>query len=296
MPPSVTALGKLGIGTSTTVTDQLDYIDFNPGIRKELRDTNGTRGRFSKHGNRVRHNRNVVTPRFRSEPTVTEWTKILPWALGGTPSGSPTVTYPLGNSTPERYVHWNPNSGESFILTGVGVDTFTARASSGEPLSCELDLLGRLFDDAPAGFPAISLDTLTQPFILSDLTLTVGSVERQCRDLALIVRNNLARDRYLNSLDLTVTQKLSRQIAFNISVPSGDNSGLWDLGADGVTVDATFTNPSDGAEMVWTMVDWRFVPATPEHPFNGEGYLALEGEGYMSGSTEPIVITLTPGS
>lgn len=297
MAPSVTALGRLGIGATSTVDSALDYIDFNPGVRRELRDMNGTRGKFSKDGNRVRVNRNTVTPRLRAEPTISEWTKYLPWITGGTPSGTPAVAYPLGNATVEKFVHWKPVAGEAFLLTGVAVDVATLRAASGEPLALELDLVGRLYDAAPAAFPAISPDVVTQPFILSDLVLTVEGVERQCRDLFLSVRNNIDRNRHLNSLNLTTTQKLSRQVVFNVSVPSGDNVGLWDAGADGATLSAVFTNPTNSAVLSVTGVDWRFVPASPEHPFNGEGYLALEGELYMAaGGTEALVITLNPGS
>jgi hypothetical protein len=294
MASSVTALARLGIGTTSTVDSALDYREFGPGIRRELRDMNGTRGSFNKFGNRVRVNRNVITPRLVAEPTVTEWTKYFPWIMDGTPTGTTTLTYPMANTTAERFVHQAPAAGESYLLTGVAVDNATLRASSGEPLSLELDLLGRTYSDSPAAFPAITLDTVTQPFILSDLILTVASVARECRDFSFMVRKNLDRNRYLNSLNLTRTQKLARQISCAISIPSGDNAATWNLGEAGATLTAVFTNPNSAAVLSISCIDWRFTPSSPDHPFNQEGFLALDGECYQSGSTEPVIITLTP--
>jgi hypothetical protein len=55
-----------------------------------------------------------------------------------------------------------------------------------------------------------------------------------------------------------------------------------------------FTNPNSADVLSISCIDWRFTPSSPDHPFNQEGFLALDGECYQSGSTEPVIITLTP--
>lgn len=297
MAGSITALSKLGIGSSTTVTDRLAFADFSPGVTVSLLDTNATLGQFSKDGNRVVTNQKEVFPRLSMEPTAIEWSKILEWIMGGTPTGSGTVTYPLGNATPERYVHWNPNAAESYLLTGVAVDTATIRGATGTAVSVDLELVGRQYDAAPASFPAIDLDKTSRPFILSHMVITAGGVTKKPRGFTMTVRNMIDRTRFLNSDELTVTQKLGRQITLSCEVPSGDNSGFWDDGLTGATWVATFTNPISSAAMVFSLTDIRYPARAAEHPRGGEGFLTIEGEAYMaSGGTEALVTTLNLGS
>src|SRR4051794_24723641 len=102
MTAAITTLARLGIGASGTedpVTRRLDFIDFSPGVEDELRDLNGTRGKYTKDDARVRKNLTRVQPTLRCQPTAVELSYLLPWVLDGTPSGT---TYPLGDTTALR--------------------------------------------------------------------------------------------------------------------------------------------------------------------------------------------------
>lgn len=75
MAAAITTLAKLGwsaIAGSSPATQQIDFADFDLGISQEVRDMNGTRGKYNKDFGRVRKNLIHVEPTFRSEPTAVE--------------------------------------------------------------------------------------------------------------------------------------------------------------------------------------------------------------------------------
>lgn len=295
MAAAITALGKLGIGDADPVTLRLDFTEFDPGVLQEFKDLNGTRGKYDKDTERVRPVRTVVGPRYRGEPTALEWAEILEWALGGTPTGTGTLTYPLGNTAPAKYVHFAPNAGKQWKLSGVGVDVLTVRASSGDGVKCELDLVGQDFTNPSSSYPSIDLDVSTQPFLMTDCVLTWNSSTRQIRDLTVSVRNNIDRTRYLNSQTLTALYKLKREVVWSIELPSGDYDTLWDsgTGATGASLSAVFTNGNQILTLASTAV--RFPPRNPTHPFQQEGMLRLEGEAYSAAGATPLTVTLNAG-
>jgi hypothetical protein len=296
MPAARTVLAKLGIGTADPVSIPLNFADFDPGIRKQLRDTNATRGTFDKDGNRIVEARHVVTPRLRTEPTRAELQALLAWGLYGTPTGGGTITYPLHNDVAERKLHFAPNAGEHWFIDRCAVDTITLSASQGEPLVVDMDLLGTTYDDTHDTFPVIALDLVTRPFSLAQLTWVIGGVTRKTSEFSMTVRHNLNRDRFFNSLTLTDLLQMNRQIVFAGNTPSGENPGFWDAGADGVTVSATFTNAA-GDVLSIVAPDVRFEPVSPAFPQGGEGMVRMEGEAYRtSESTSPVTVTITPAA
>ena len=295
MSAAITALAKLCVADSADLATgplRLDFIDFDPGVTRELRDMNGTRGKYDKDTERVRENRQTVAPRFRSEPTALELAALLPWVLGGTPSGSGAVSYPLGDATPAKYVRFDPSAGTRWQLAGVGVgvDAMTLRASSGEPLTIDLDLVGQTHTNPVGAFPALALDVSTQPFIMSDAALTWNGTTRQVRDLTFSVRNNIDRTRFLNSLTLTALNKLARQVSWGVELPSGDYDPLWDSGVAGASLSVVFTN--GGTALTLTSPSVRFPGRNSQHPFQGEGMLRLDGEAFASGGNPSLTVTL----
>lgn len=296
MAGSITALAKLGVGAADPVDTALNFAGFDPGVTRELRDTNGTRGTFFKDGNRMAENRVTVYPTFSAEPTSPEIHTLMAWILSGTPTGTTTKTYPFADTPTERFVHFKPNAGEEWFLTGCAVDTATLRATSGEPLSFDLNLVGRLYNDAHATLPALSYDVALKPFLLSMLVLQVGGVTKNCRSIAISFNFMIDKSRHLNSLNLTATQKLGTVVGVSIEVPSGDNAGLWDDGIAGASLSAVFTNPTTSKILSFTFPDVRFPAQSPNHPPNAEGFLTLNAEAMRVGQTAtdyPVTVTLT---
>jgi hypothetical protein len=169
---------------------------------------------------------------------------------------------------------------------GAGVVTLPAAATfSNTPP-------GQTFTNPVSAFPAGNLDISTQPFIFSDCVMTWNGVTRQIRDLSLRVGNNVDRGRFLNSLTLTAVNKITRQITWSISLPSGDYDDLWDsgMGADGASLSAVFTN--GGTALTLTSTSVRFPARNPDHPFQAEGFLTVEGEAYSLAGATPLAVTL----
>lgn len=290
MSAAITTLAKLCVAEAADLATnplRLDFIDFDPGVTRELKDMNGTRGKYDKDTERVRENRQVVAPRFRSEPTALELATLFPWALGAAASGT---SYPLGDSVRTKWLRFDPNAGKKWQLAGVAVDAMTLRGSSGEPLTIDLELVGQTYTNPSDSFPVLSLDVSTQPFIFSDCVLTWDGSTRQIRDLSIGVRNNIDRGRFLNSLTLTALNKLARQIVWGIELPSGDYDSLWDSGIAGASLSAVFTNGATSLTIASTAV--RFPARNPQHPFQQEGMLRLEGEAFSAAAAAPLTVTL----
>lgn len=295
MAGAITPLGKLVIADDsgfTTNVLRLDFVDWDSGITLEFKDMNGTRGKYTKDDARVRQNRTTIFPRVRCQPTAVEMSGILKWATGGTPSGSGTVTYPLGNTATARYVWYLPNNGTGFQLSSVAVDNMTIRGSSGEPIEVEMDLVGQTYAFTSSSYPSTALDLTTKPYIFSDLVLTTATVARNVREMSVMIRNNIDRTRFLNSLTLTALQKLKREVTMMIDIPAGDYDAIWDDAlSTGVASVATFTGPGTQV-LVLTVGAVRLVPKSPSIPFQQESFLRLEGELYSAdGSAENLIIT-----
>lgn len=289
--PSSTALGKLAIGTADPVDTAMNFREFDPGVRRELKDTNGTRGTFWKDSNRMLENRQVVAPKLSTEPTSAELDYLLTWAMGSV-SGSTTHTYTWTNTAQTRYLYYRPVNGEDWFLSGVAVNSMTMRASSGEALSVDMDLLGQTYTDSKDNFPAITYDQTKSPFLLSHLVLNVNGTARKCREFSFGINSGLDTSRYLNSLTLTALNKLSASLPVSIDVPSGDNAGIWKLGVTGTAFSAVFTNPVTGSVLTITLPTIRFPAQTPQHPFGGEGFVRVEGEAVRTTTDDPMTITL----
>ena len=295
MAASITQLGKLVLGTGSGFSNpfRLDFIDLDNGITQEFKDMNGTRGKYTKDDIRVRNNRNVVNPRLRCQPSSVELSHILSWILGGTPAGT---SYPLGNAAVPLYVWYLPNNGTEWQIASAAVDTATFRCSSGEPLDVELELVGTTFTNPSMGFPATALDVTTAPFIFSDCVLDVASSATLIKDMTLTIRNNIDRSRFLNSLNLTATYKLHREIVWEFQEPAGDYDTNWNTALTaGAAMLATFTQPSPAtAVLTLTSGAVRLVPKSPAIPFQAESFLTLQGEAYSAdGTTEALLTTLT---
>lgn len=296
MAGSVTALAKLGFGASDPVDFAMNFSSFDPGVKRVLHDANGTRGTFWKDPNRMTVDRTIIAPRLSSEPTAPELAKLLEWAMGGTPTGSTTKTYPWSDTALARNLHFKPKAGEEWFLTGVAVDSLTLSAATGGGLSCDVDCVGQTYTSNRTDFPALSYDQTLQPFLLSQLTLTVGGVTRLCRSFTLNIMGGIDRERFLNSPTLTTLQRLSAGFGITFDVPSGDNgSQFWASGLEGTSLNAVFVNAS-GAELEIDVPSMKFEGDSPVHPSGSEGFLTISAQALRSGSSTPVTITLSQGS
>lgn len=293
MAAAIGTLGKGGIGSASPVTSRFDYRNESLKMREELIDANGVRGTRSRSTERTRPGLRRVAGSISLQPNSLEMAYFLEWVMGGTPSGSPAVTYPLADTLPSRFVTFD-RVAKVFTYAGCKVDVATFRASQGEPLNLDLQIVGTTETVGNAGtFPALSLDTTTQPFIFSDLALTIGaSSSITAKDFELSINNMIDKDRFFTSLDLVSAEALDRAISLKCTLPYGDYTALYNAGGTGVAASATFTN--GGSVLTMTMPAVRYMRESPETPGRVEIMLPITGTVLKSGSTAELSITLNP--
>lgn len=295
MAASEGMLGKLGIATSGAPTSRLDFTRESLKLVQPQKDVNGLRGTLSHSLERTRADLKRVGGALELQPNSLEWSLLLQWIMGGTPTGSPTVTYPLADTLVTRDVTVDRIS-DKFLYAGCAVDRAVFRSSRGEALSLSLDLVG-LTETVGATFSgALNIDVTTTPFMFYDAVITVGGTTVTPTDVEVAVNNFIDRDRYFNSLTLTSTVKQDRTVTFACSVPDGDQHALYAAGLAGSNVVLTFTN--GGAVLTVTLNKVTYTTESPEIPGRSEIFLPVRGMAYASGSgpaTRELSIALNPG-
>ena len=294
MAGSPTQLAKLAFGIVDPVTMVVNFWDFDPGVAVEMQSTAGTTGQYDKPDELMVENFVRVRPRLSAQPTAVELAFYLAWGMWGTPSGSGTVSYPIGDTPAERTMHWKPKLGEQIFSPSVVCNRFTLRASVGEPLSAELELIGKTYDDARTDFPAgLDFDRTTRPFTLNRLALVCDGVTTNTREFALSVFHAVDEERFLNSLTLTDYVKDDQVLTLALDVPTA--AGLWKKARTaGFSVVGTFTN-GFGGTLTITMGKFRAAVVGPTHPAKGEGFQRWEGELYQTSTNRPLTTTLVTG-
>jgi hypothetical protein len=151
-------VSQLGIGTTSTVDQRLDYLSESLACQEEFPDTGGLRGTRSHAVERVRAGIRRVAGTITLQPTAVELSYLLPWILGANASGT---TYALADALQSRYVSVDRGA-KVFLYDAVWVDSATFRATQGSPLSVTLNLVGSDETVNNAGtFPSLTLDTTT---------------------------------------------------------------------------------------------------------------------------------------
>jgi len=302
MSAAIGTLGKLGIGDTSTVDYALDFRSETFGLRQESMNGNGVRGTLSHTVERVRAGLQHVEGALSLTPMAADYHVLLPWILGaaGTTVSGTLKKYALANAAITKYLSIDRHA-KVMLYDSVAVNSAVLRAGQGEFLDAELDLIGKSETVGAAGtFPAIYADVTTNPFILSDLTLTVNATTVTAKTFEVSINNSIDKDRFFNSNTLSAIVKRDREVRFRTQIPYGDFTALYNTGAaTGVAVSATFTIGS--VVMTVTMPKVVFEPVHPMVPGRSEVMLDLGGRAYRYGTQtdatkDEIVVTLDTGA
>lgn len=295
MAASVGMLGQLGIDSASPVTKRFDYASEELVMTEEVINANGLRGTLSHSVTRCRMGLQRIGGPVRLQPNAVETALLLPWMMGGSTSGTPTVTYTLGDTQPSRYVTID-RLAKVFTYSGCKVNTATWRSSQGMPLQLDLQILGVSETVANSGtFPALSIDVANTPWVFHDCALVADGTTVLTKEFELTINNYLDPDRFFNATTLATVESHDRSVDFRCTLPYGDYYALYPAGSSaGVTVTATFTNGS--AVLVFSMTKVIFPRMSPRTPGRVEIMLPLQGRAYMSsGGTKELIVTLNPG-
>ncbi len=296
MSASIGTYGKLGIGTTSTVDKRIRYKDEDLTAKLELIDGNEINGMLDHDIELMRDGAIKVDGPINLMPNAVEMSYLLQWILGGTPSGTPAVSYPCTqtNNLPSKFVTIDRVI-KVFTYAGVKVKKAVFKATQGGVLELSLELLGQTATEAAAGsFPAITLDLTNGPFVFRDLTITVAGVTVTPKEFTLTIDNMLIEDRFFNSQTLVSIDQPDRKITFETSLPYGDFQALKSgFTSAGTAVVATFTNA--GAILIFNMVKVAIPYTDPGTQGKTEIMLPVSGDAMASGSTAALVTSLNPG-
>lgn len=291
---------KLGIDTVNPVAVGFDFLSENLILQEEFKDRAGIRGTRSHNVEVMRAGVRRPDGQIRLQPTYTEWTNLLQWILGGTPSGTSPKTYPLGESLQSRYVtidRSDGTNGKVFTYSGVYVDKATIKGQQDELVELTLDLVGTDEAIGNAGtYPVITLDT-AYPFIFSDLTLTANSAVYTAKNVEIVIDNHLDKERFFNSLTRTAILPQDRQITITWNSSYGEAVALYNSGIAGIAVDATFAAGGAGAGAAGVSLDFSFTKVVfpriaPAVGGKAEEMLPMHGVAKKSGATLEMSVLL----
>ena len=296
MAASIGTYGKLGIGSTSTVDKRIRYKDEDLVARLGLIDGNEINGVLDRNIELMRDGEIRVGGPVNLIPNAVELTYLLQYIMGGTPTGTPAVSYPLtqANTLPSFFTTIDRVI-KVFTYAGCKIDKATFRATQGGPLELSLDIVGISASEAAAGsFPAITLDLTNGPFVFRDLTMTVAGTTVKAKEFTLTIDNMLNKDRFFNSQTLQSIDQEDRKITFATSLPYGDHQALKaGFTSAGTAVVATFTN--GGAVLIFNMVKVAIPYTDPGTPGKSELMLSAVGDAMASGSTAALVTSLNPG-
>ena len=294
MTASAGALGQFGIGSTSPVTQRLEFAEESLVMTEAIIDGNGVKGTRERSIDRVRGGLQRITGNVRFQPNAVEWAALLPWFTGGTPTGSPTVTYPLADSLTGKYVTVD-RVAKVYTYNGVVPDTATIRGRENMPIELDLGLVGLTETQGNSGtFPALSLDTTNGPFVFSDAVIVVGGTTITCKEFELQMDNRIDKERFFNGLTLSAAVAHDRHTMFRSNLPFGDWNALYgSAGAAGATITVTCTNAN--AVLTISLVKVAFPRTGARVAGRTEVMLPIAGEAFKSGATASVVITLNPG-
>ena len=278
---------QLGIGTADPVDTRLDFENCSIGMSESILDTNGLRGTRERDISRVAAGVRICQGDIVLRPTAVELAAVLPWILGGTPSGT---DYPLADTLSSRYVTIDRDV-EAHTYDSVYVDRAVFEASEGESLMLTIGVNGS--DEADDTFPSLSIDTTTPQFYFWNLVLSVGGTNYSAKNFQLTIDNALDTERIFNSQTRnTTTCPKDRVISFSTMLPYSLASAVYDTGSGGVAVIATFTNGA--VSLTFTMNDVAFGQETPRINGREEIMVPVTGNAFAdaAGGTASLITTL----
>jgi hypothetical protein len=283
MPAAMGVNAKLGIGTTSTVDQPLEFTSESIALAEQFLDSAGYRGSRSHRAERLRRNTRQVGGSIVCTPTPLELDYLLPWITGGTKSVN---TIALAETVPARYVTVDRDA-KVLTYSGCKVASAQFNASVGGPLTVTTNIVGIDETVANSGtFPSITADVTGGPYMLSDLALTVGGTTYQCSTIDFTIDNALDVQIFNSETPTRITAS-DRTVSVSISTPYGDGTALHGTALAGVAVVATFTNSTRSFVATFGAVSAPRNSAVTTS--RGEIMLNWSGVSRKTGSTDEVV-------
>ena len=278
-----------GIGDFSAGATQLEYLSETISKQQTRFHSDGIRGSRSKREERIRITQEAVGGQITLNPTPVELDLLLPFILG---ADEATDVFALAETLKEFGVLVDRGT-QRFVYTGCFVNRATFQITQGQPLSLQLDILGKTEVTSASAAPSGSIDT-GQIYIASDLTysLPADASASEVRQATIVIDNMLDGNRYFNSTTRTEIPSTGRSVAVNMNVPyTDDEKDLYDtaLAANpGATITLTGTNVST----VFEFGGIEFNAVSPVGQSKASEYmLQLAGNAYASSTKPELKVT-----
>lgn len=267
-----------------TTYSRLMFEDFRPGARREQinqMEQAGGIGTLSNLQPNVRNNRYLVEPEGTFKPNVAEWALLLPWMMNGTPSGSGTFTYPLGQVGSRRTIMFDDTE-KVWALTGCQCASWTLTAQASGEVSLQLSAMGVGYDDTFAtAFPSGgSLTALTQTqdrFLAGDSAITATGITGAIpfRSLSLSVDHRTNNDRFFGTFVSAGPINTAREVRVRLEIPWALGQQMYAAGTgSGLPMSLAFV--VGGKSLTFTMPA-VMAPAAPVEVQDPEAFFTWEG-------------------
>jgi len=221
-----------------------------------------------------------------------------PYWLGGTPSGT---SYPLGN-TLSPFALYIDKVTTKYAWYNCYVDKALVVGSQNGPggapnfLTLQLTIYALSYISTPATTASADIPTISGefvPMVFEDATsaITIKGSARETKQLA-ILHENFLKQRYVNSLEPSITYPLHRRLTLNVRHPfDTGTSALDDVALSASAAGSIgFTNGSVSA--TWNLTMLQLVSQTPVVPGKVEVDLSSTYVSRASGSTASYSMTI----
>lgn len=306
MAPTTASMGhQTKLGTIAEVTYGTPpgavnepFVFVSEGIAKKgvIVERSGLRGTRSHVADDTRVGPYTAGGQLVLEPTPEDLAIWLPRILGGTPTGGEVKTYPLAETLPSFTLSID-RVAKVFTYAGCKVNRAILHGAQGGLLRLTLDIVAQSESVANAGtFPALTAG-VTQPYIFSDLALTLATAAREVKQFDLTIDNALITDRFMNSITIVSAPEGDRMISLRtVHAWAPGNADLYAQALAGSAGTLQLTNALGGAPPVGYQTTFSFAALqapdrSPQVAGRQEIFLNLEMVARKVDGTPELLVT-----
>lgn len=283
MAAAIGAQAKLGLGSTSTVNQPLEFISENIALTENFLGGEGIVGSRSDPSERTARGTRMVQGAIVCRPTPLELDYLLPKILGTAKSGDLIA---LAETLPDFYIAVDRVTKVPVYGTCT-VASATFQASEGGPLTVTMNVMGQDETVGNSGtFPSISIDLTGTCYMMQQAALTIGGTTYQFKEFSLTVDNQLETE-YFNSATPTRFNPTGRIVTWSLSLPYGDAAAVYASALAGVACVCTFTNSTRSLSFSSSKV--QTPRQSPTVQGRGEIMLPWTGIARKDGSTLELV-------
>lgn len=265
-PASMGYAAQLGMGATSTISEAYEFISETLTTNTEHLDTDGIIGTRSQRSETVVEGKIKIAGTIKLRPKAAELANLWQRILGGTPTGTAPVTYPVAEVVPYFWIMID-KVGKVFQYNECKINKATFTFEEGKIVELDLEIVATSCTITAAGtFTAGLTLTAAQPFVWYNATYTFNAIARSVKKATVVIDNQLLQDEYRNSQTVQVIQEGKRIVTIESTTPfTSDETDLLSLAVAGVPATVVATAGATTLTMTFAAV------AAPQHDPNVAG-------------------------